>query len=55
MRIEGLTDDTRAYVASMAPHCGGTEEAPHWLHYGRSGTGVAIGFETAALKIEQGN
>ena len=52
MRIEGLTDDTRAYVASF---CGGTEEAIHWLHYGRSGTGVAIGFETAALKIEQGN
>lgn len=49
-RIEGLTDDSRAYVVSF---CGGANEAIHWLHYGRSGTGVAIGFEAAAFKIEQ--
>ena len=48
-RIPGLADDSRAYVVSFC----GADEAIHWLHYGRSGTGVAIGFETAGLKANQ--
>src|SRR5712692_6153718 len=40
--IDGLIDDSRAYVASFC----GANEAIHWLHYGRAGTGVAIGFKT---------
>jgi len=48
-RIPGLADDSRAYVVSFC----GADEAIHWLHYGRSGTGAAIGFETAGLKANQ--
>jgi hypothetical protein len=48
-RTAGRTDDVRAYVVSFC----GADEAIHWLHYGRSGTGVAIGFETAGLKADQ--
>jgi Protein of unknown function (DUF2971) len=44
-----LADDVRAYVVSFC----GADEAIHWLHYGRSGTGVAIGFETAGLTASQ--
>jgi hypothetical protein len=50
VQIEGLISDSRAYVVSF---CGGVDEAIHWLHYGRSGTGAAIGFEAAGLKAEQ--
>ncbi len=50
VQIEGLINDSRAYVISF---CGGSDEAIHWLHYGRSGTGVAVGFEAARLKAEQ--
>lgn len=37
--------DFKAYVCSF---CGGAEAA-HWLHYGRLGTGVAIGFDSQSL------
>lgn len=37
--------DMRTFVASF---CGGAT-ASHWLHYGRSGTGVAIAFEAMQL------
>lgn len=37
--------DVRVYVTSFCE----TEQAQHWLHYGRSGTGVAIGFDCDAL------
>ncbi len=33
--------------------CGGADEAIHWLHYGRSGTGMAIGFQTKSLTADQ--
>lgn len=33
----------RAYVTSF---CQNAESALHWLHYGRSGTGVALGFDS---------
>lgn len=37
----------RHYVISF---CGRSDTALHWLHYGRSGSGVAIGFDTQALR-----
>lgn len=37
--------DYRAYVCSFC----GAAEAVHWLHYGRSGTGVAVGFDSIGL------
>lgn len=37
----------RPYVISLCAH---VESALHWLHYGRSGTGVAIGFDGAAIQ-----
>lgn len=49
-RIEGLHDDARSYVASF---CGDDRQAIHWLHYGRSGTGVAIAFDASKLDAEQ--
>lgn len=49
-RIEGLIRDFRANVVSF---CGADDEAIHWLHYGRSGTGVAIGVDGCALQVEQ--
>ena len=33
----------------VASFCTGIDSALHWLHYGRSGTGCAIGFESASL------
>jgi len=48
-RIPGLSDDSRAYVVSFC----GADEAIQWHHYGRSGTGVAIGFETSGLGANQ--
>ena len=38
--------DSRAYVVSFCA----TREAIHWLHYGRSGTGVALKFDGHALR-----
>lgn len=37
----------RVYVVSF---CQNADTALHWLHYGRSGSGVAIGFNTAAIE-----
>jgi hypothetical protein len=39
--------DYRAYICSFC----GAAEAVHWLHYGRSGTGVALGFESLGLAV----
>lgn len=39
--------ELRAYVISF---CSRVDRALHWLHYGRSGTGVAIGFETRTVQ-----
>ena len=42
--------DFRTYVCSFC----GAAEAVHWLHYGRSGTGVAVGFDSLSLyKVRQ--
>lgn len=35
-----------AFVTSF---CGHAESATHWLHYGRSGTGVAVAFDSKAI------
>jgi hypothetical protein len=45
---KGLTRDVRAYVVSFCA----ADAAAHWLHYGRSGTGVAIGFDAAKLAVD---
>jgi hypothetical protein len=37
----------RVYVVSFCAHA---DRAPHWLHYGQSGTGVAIGFMARHLE-----
>lgn len=37
----------RVYVVSF---CKDIDTALHWLHYGRSGSGVAIGFNTSAIQ-----
>ena len=37
----------RAYVISF---CASVDNVLHWLHYGRSGTGVAIGFDATAVR-----
>jgi hypothetical protein len=42
--------DFRAYVVSF---CSSADKAIHWLHYGKSGTGVAIGFEARSVQVEQ--
>lgn len=45
---EATTDiptENRSYIASFCA----AAEGPHWLHYGRSGTGVAIAFATKNL------
>ena len=34
-------DESRAYIVSF---CGNLNLAGQWLHYGRSGSGVAVGF-----------
>lgn len=38
-----------SYLVSF---CGRADSAIHWLHYGRSGTGVAIGFEASSVARE---
>jgi hypothetical protein len=48
-RISGLISDSRAYVTSF---CANADEALHWNHYGRSGTGMAIAFETKGLDAD---
>lgn len=45
---DALTKQTwRVYVVSF---CANAETALHWLHYGRSGSGVAVGFDSAAIE-----
>jgi hypothetical protein len=39
--------ELRAYVISF---CARVDLALHWLHYGRSGTGVAVGFDGTAVQ-----
>lgn len=39
--------ELRAYVISF---CARVDRALHWLHYGRSGTGVAIGFDAGTVQ-----
>ncbi len=53
-QIEELTGEAaaqdarwRVYLVSFCAHA---DKAPHWLHYGRSGTGVAIGFDARVLE-----
>jgi hypothetical protein len=38
----------RVYVVSF---CGEPDSALHWFHYGRSGTGVAVGFRSNNLEV----
>jgi len=38
----------RVYVVSF---CQNADTALHWLHYGRSGSGVAIGFNSSAIQM----
>jgi hypothetical protein len=45
----GALRDARAYVTCFCA----ADEAIHWLHYGRSGTGVALGFDTNQLRTDQ--
>lgn len=42
----GLQLEMPSFTFSM---CGCIDKAIHWLHYGRHGTGVALGFETAKI------
>jgi hypothetical protein len=37
----------RPYLASF---CARTDRSVHWLHYGRSGTGFAVGFSSSAFR-----
>jgi hypothetical protein len=46
--VEPLTGDFRAYVASFCA----ADNAIHWSHYGRSGTGVALGFDSQLLETK---
>lgn len=39
--------DQRVYLSSF---CARADRAIHWLHYGRTGTGVAIGFDSKQLQ-----
>lgn len=45
-RVGRLPTEQKHYVVSF---CGGIEHALHWLHYGRSGTGMALGFDSGEL------
>lgn len=45
-QVDGLSQEQKHYVTSF---CGGKDHALHWLHYGRAGTGVALGFDAQAL------
>ena len=42
----GRTIELEAYVISF---CARMDRSVHWLHYGKSGTGCAIGFDTGGL------
>jgi hypothetical protein len=39
--VAARADESRAYIVSF---CGNLNLAGQWLHYGRSGSGVAVGF-----------
>jgi hypothetical protein len=44
--LTGVSIEAEAYVISF---CARMDSSVHWLHYGKSGTGCAIGFDTGGL------
>jgi hypothetical protein len=45
---EPMRFDSRAFVISL---CASPDHSLHWLHYGRSGRGVAVGFRTDRMAV----
>lgn len=46
VNVEPLTGEFRAYVTSFSD----ADNAIHWSHYGRSGTGIALGLDSGRLE-----
>lgn len=49
-RLDATLNQPQSWRHYVISFCGRSDTALHWLHYGRSGSGVAIGFDSRALK-----
>jgi hypothetical protein len=47
--VRHVNIEWRVYLASF---CAREDHALHWLHYGRNGTGIALGFDTEGLVLK---
>lgn len=49
-RMKNLLDERSEFRAYVTSFCASTATALHWLHYGHSGSGIAVGFYSEAIQ-----